>query len=489
MKWKEKGCLSMNKTTKHYFTSLFKRKRKLLILYTFICFIAYPFLEIASLITNGNANTLIDITRTSFTLALFVLAILAAVLPIFTFKFSHTKKHVDTYFSIPMNRNHLFKSHFLGPIFGVCVPLLINYLLGGAILIFFRGSIVHYFEMLGLLLLAFALFAVIYSINSYFVLNTNNVLDSAIITAGVAILPFVLSSAVTWFVDTQITNTGMIQAYSITDVLLKLLSPYVGFINLGSAFSNFFGMVYLDFDNILWGYIFYYLVLGVVFYLLARKTFKKKKGENAEQLTKAFVTYPLMINIGIISLVMMFNLVQMELVEAVLSFVALFIVYMVAKAIANRSVAFNAKMILQFVILVGLVNGFNYISKQTEFFGINRKVIDYNKYDIVDIYYYPFDEIYDENGEDREFRHRIYINDLDENEKEFFELIEEVQKERSIYLKKTGKSWASNTRGNLEINYKIKDGAALEVDRFVNFNLNLVEQKKFLALYDQLKDE
>ena len=75
MKWKEKGCLSMNKTTKHYFTNLFKRKKKVLALYTAICFFAYPFLEIASLLVNRNANELIEITKTSFYLSLFVLGI------------------------------------------------------------------------------------------------------------------------------------------------------------------------------------------------------------------------------------------------------------------------------------------------------------------------------------------------------------------------------------------------------------------------------
>ena len=167
----------MNKTTKHYFIDLFKRKKKLLALYTFICFIGYPFIEIGSLIINKSPYDLIEITQTSFILALCTLGILAAVLPIFTFKFSHTKKHVDTFFAIPINRNHLFKSHFIAPILGACIPILINYLIGGIIVVIFNGDIATYFEMLALLLLAFAIFAVAYSVNTYFVLNTNNVVD------------------------------------------------------------------------------------------------------------------------------------------------------------------------------------------------------------------------------------------------------------------------------------------------------------------------
>lgn len=485
----------MNKTTKHYFIDLFKRKKKILALYTFICFMGYPFIEIGNLIINEGPRDLVSITQTSLILALCVLGILAAVLPIFTFKFSHTKKHVDTYFAIPINRNHLFKAHFIAPILGTCIPILINYLLGGIIVVFFKGNFVNYLEMLAILLLAFAIFAVIYSINTYFVLNTNNVLDSVIITAGIVIIPLIFSSAVSVFIDSQTVRTGMIEIYPITDEIIKLLLPYTGFVLIVGAFENMYDFIVINFNAIEWFYILYYFVLGIVFYFLSKKAFKNKKGENAEQLTTSFLTYPLMINVGLVSLVLIFNIIQMEFITAVLVLISLFVAYFIAQAIANRSMTINIKMVLRFIALIVVVNGFNYISKQTEFFGINRQVIDYTKYDYVEIEYNSFNDKYAEIGEDGEVMYperlfyRIDVNELKGNEKKLFALFEEYQKERSIAFKETGSIWRDSVLGSVSISYITKSGYNKIVDRSAWFDLTYNEEIQLLELLNELKDE
>lgn len=485
----------MNKTTKHYFIDLFKRKKKILALYTFICFMGYPFIEIGNLIINEKASQFISITQTSFILALCVLGILAAVLPIFTFKFSHTKKHVDTYFAIPINRNHLFKAHFIAPILGTCIPILVNYLIGGIILVIFTGEFMLYFELLILLLLAFAIFAVVYSINTYFVLNTNNVLDSVIITAGILVIPLIFSSAVSIFIDSQIVRTGMVEIYPITDEIIKLLLPYTGFVLIADAIENLYHILVIDFESIEWFYILYYFVLGIVFYYLSKKAFKNKKGENAEQLTTSFLTYPLMINVGLVSLVLIFNIIQMEFITAVLVLISLFVAYFIAQAIANRSMTINIKMVLRFIALIVVVNGFNYISKQTEFFGINRQVIDYTKYDYVEIEYNSFNDKYAEIGEDGEVMYperlfyRIDVNELKGNEEKLFELFEEYQKERSIAFKETGSIWRDSVLGSVSISYITKSGYNKIVDRSAWFDLTYNEEIQLLELLNELKDE
>lgn len=472
----------MNKTTKHYFIDLFKRKKKILALYTFICFMGYPFIEIGNLIINENASELISITKTSFVLALCVLGVLAAVLPIFTFKFSHTKKHVDTYFAIPINRNHLFKAHFIAPILGACIPLLINYLIGGIIVVIFKGDFVNYLEMLALLLLAFAIFVVVYSINTYFVLNTNSVLDSVIITAGIVIIPLIFSSAVSIFMESQTIRTGMIEINPITDEIIKFLLPYTGLVFIADAFESMYDFIVVDFNVIEWFYILYYFALGIVFYYLSKKAFKNKKGENAEQLTTSFVTYPLLINVGLVSLVLIFNIIQMEFITAVLVLISLFVAYFIAQAVANRSMTINIKMVLRFIALIVVINGFNYISRQTEFFGINRKVIDYTKYDIVNIEYYPYAGKYDENLEESVYSYRIYVDNIKENEKEIFELFEEFQLARSNKYKETGSYWVDEVYGNINISYMIIDGVKEYTERHAWFDITEVEELKFIEL-------
>ncbi len=479
----------MNKTTKHYFIDLFKRKKKILALYTFVCFMGYPFIEIGSLIINKSSYDLIDITHTSFTLALCVLGILAAVLPIFTFKFSHTKKHVDTYFSIPINRNHLFKSHFIAPILGACIPILINYMIGGMILVFFNGSIANYFEMLLLLLLAFAIFAVVYSVNTYFVLNTNNVLDSVIVTAGIVVVPLILSSAVSVFLESQIIRTGMIDVYPFTNEIIKLLLPYTGFVFIADAFEAMYDFLVIDFSLIEWFYILYYFVVGIAFYYLSKKEFKKKKGENAEQLTTSFVTYPLLIHSGLVSLVLIFNIVQMEFITAVLVLISLFVAYVIAQAIANRSLTINTKMIVKFVLFIVLINGFNLVSKETEFFGLNRKVIDYTTYDKVEINYYSYRDKYNDGEDLGQFNYVIDLDNMNEEEKKFFDMITEYQVKRSIAFKETGSTWTQEVYGSMNISYITEIGDKEYSDRHAYFDITEQEEIKYLEWYENIIGE
>ena len=481
----------MNKTTKHYFTNLFKRKTKLLALYTAVCFFAYPFLEIASLFANRDASDLVEITKTSFYLALFVLGILSAVLPIFTFKFSHTKKHVDTYFSIPINRNHLFKSHFIAPILGACIPILINYLIGGLILVIFKGNVIVYFELFALLLLVFAMFVVNYCVNTFFVLNSNNVLDSSIIVGTIAILPLIFIGAIDAFISSQIVYTGMFDAGSIIDRCFRLLSPYLGFTEIAHGIDvlTYYSDLNVNFGYINWMYVVYYFVIGFVFYFLSKKVFKKKKGENAEQLTNAFVTYPLMINVGIISLVLMFNIIQMDLIGAILMIIVLFVIYVIAQAIANRSMAINKKMILKFVLLVVIVNGFNYVSRKTEFFGINRQVIDYTKYDEVQIHYYSYSEKYGEDIEEKEYSYTIVVDNINEEEMKIFDLIKQFQEIRSVMFRETGQTWFENVYGSLRIEYVVKDGVKEYIEKTVYYDVTAKEETQIMKIYMNLYEE
>ena len=109
-----------------------------------------------------------------------------------------------------------------------------------------------------MLLLAFVIFAVVYSINTYFVLSTNNVLDSVIITAGIVVIPLIFSSAVSIFMESQIVRTGMVEIYPITDEIIKLLLPYTGFVLIADAFENMYAFISIDFEGIEWFYILYY---------------------------------------------------------------------------------------------------------------------------------------------------------------------------------------------------------------------------------------
>lgn len=421
----------MNKTTQKYFINLFKRKKRILALYTFIVFMAYPFLLITNLITNDGEG-FINITETMLILCELVLAALAIILPLFTFKFAFVKKNVDTYFAIPLNRDHLFNAHFIAPILGTILPILASYLLGGLFLIPDSG-IDGYLILLLILLLVFIIFIVIYSMNTFIILKCNNIIDASIITAAIGIVPLMLYAALETFLRSQVFNNGMLDSiiHKGPQLIVDLFSPYRGLV-LVNEYVKFRGNnIQLEtLDVVLF---MYYVVIGILLIIEAKKSFKFKKGEDAEQLTTHYLTYPLLTNLGLISLILNFNFTDYDITEMVIILIALFVAYMIIHAIAMRSFKINMKMILKFIILIVVVNVFNIVSKETEFFGINRNVIDYKQFEEVkfDLQFYNY-----ENDESTSYNVTINTKEtLTKEEQELFEYIKEIQKEKSIAYK------------------------------------------------------
>ena len=472
----------MNNSTQKYFTNLFKRKKRILALYTFIVFMAYPFLLITNLITN-DGKSLIDITQTMLVLCELALAALAIILPLFTFKFAFVKKNVDTYFAIPLNRNHLFKAHFIAPILGTIIPILASYLLGGLFLIPDSGFD-GYLILLLALLLVFIIFIVIYSMNTFIILKCNNIIDASIITAAIGIVPLMLYGALEAFLRSQVFNNGMLDFinHKGPQLIIDLFSPYRGLV-LVNEYVKFRGNnIQLDtLDIVLF---MYYVVIGILLIIEAKKSFKFKKGEDAEQLTTHYLTYPLLTNLGLIALILNFNFTDYDITEMVIILIALFVAYMIIHAIAMRSFKINMKMILKFIILIVAVHAFNIVSKETEFFGINRNVIDYKQFEEVkfDLQFYNY-----ENDESTSYNVTINTNEtLTKEEQELFEYIKEIQKEKSIAFKNDDHDALypndiNNGDVTLNIHYdKIADSGDYKTnDEFVYYQLS-EEQAKYI---------
>lgn len=421
----------MNKTTQKYFINLFKRKKRILALYTFIVFMAYPFLLLTDVITN-NADGIEYLTVSVFELCLVSLGILSIVLPLFTFRFAFSKKNVDTYYAIPITRNNLFKAHFIAPILGTILPILASYLVGGCFLIA-SGGLGIYLELLVVLLLGFVMFVIIYSVNTFIILKCNNIIDGSIMTGAIGIVPLLLYSAMYTFLQSQIVRSGMLDSMisKIPDLIIDLFCSYRGLFLVGELVrfsNNNLKISFESFDLVLF---IYYVVIGIIFIVQSYRSFKNKKGEDAEQLTTHYLTYPLLSNIALIALILNFNFTEYEITTSLIIVIGLFVVYLIINGIANRSFKITSKMIIKYIVLILVVNGFNFISKETEFFGINRKVLDYKRYDKV-----VFELNYYDNKDDL---HIIYLpietDNIDIKEKELFDYVEEIQKEKSIAFK------------------------------------------------------
>ncbi len=452
----------MNSTSTNYFKNLLIRKKKLLFLYTLVLFVGFPFVLIVNL-----DRGLLSIAEGCFVICLGVMAILATVLPIFTFKFSLTKRHVDTYYALPINREHLFKAHFFAPIVGALLPILINFAIG-AVILTFDVSLLKIFQMFLFLLLAFLLFVAVYSINTFFVLRCNSVVDACIITAAVTLCCVFVSGAIETFIQSQIVPNNMIQMEQYPEIALKLLTPMNGFFNLGETMIESH-TTWNRFTGFEWGYYVYYLFVGAMAYFGAQKTFKKKKGEGAEQLSEDIFTYPLFVNLIMICLMLMLNLARTDLTGAIFIVISLFVLNFIGNGIAHRSMKVSWPMVIRFVILITVINLFNFASKETEFFGINRFVMDYREFDRIEIrnWNYSADPGY-------EYGVSFVPEEASENEKALMDLVYDLQRITSLDYKNDE---FSIFEGDIYISISYyKD---IKVYKTVNYYLNEQEASEF----------
>ena len=110
----------------------------------------------------------------------------------------------------------------------------------GGLLLIPSCGIGVYFELLLVLILAFIIFIVIYSMNTFFILKCNNILDASLISAAIGIVPVLLYSATYTFLRSQIVNNGMTDNFIavVPQTIIELLSPYNGLIVALSPFST-----------------------------------------------------------------------------------------------------------------------------------------------------------------------------------------------------------------------------------------------------------
>lgn len=376
----------MSKVAQNYFKSLLVKNKKLIILYTFILFVIFP---IPALMGDYAA---LDSGRLYYQMIMIALVI---VLPIISFKFNTNKKSVDTYYSLPISRKELFLCHYLAPIVAVYLPMLLIYIIGAMIWwnrcidsegMSFIMTIISFVEMMLINLAQ-------YSLSTWAVNKANSFLDSALIALGYAVAPYAVFLAVEMFVNSQLVSTGIgLKEYIL--VILDLFSPV--WVSSSMVFNDQnFGM--FNNDGILW-ILFHFLMVGVFAYL-AFQVFKKRKGEDAEQITNNFWTYPFLIHVASICIVSYFNLLDTSLVDLIIYISLSFIIFMIMNFIANRSVKFNWQLIVRYAVIVVLFTGFRYVSQQTYFFGINQQHVklDHVENIVVEVSYgKEIDEGYEE---------------------------------------------------------------------------------------------
>lgn len=455
----------------NYFKYLIKQQKNLLIIYSVICFLLLLFPIIIGIPNSTHYSSTyipIDDSATSIvTKFVYLMIPIMTVLPIISFRFILNKKTVDLFYTLPVNRKKLFRDYYYSAFFMAIIPPILMSCLG------FVSVIMIYNENISLVLgygLRFFIVAVIcmslYAIITFVVTKTNNIVDACVISFGYVILPILTIFAIQSFIEHQ-TFIYDLPLYDYVEIISNCISPLL-------LISRTIDDLFLRnsfISNTHWLYFGYSGITFLLFTYLARKSFELKKGEDADQISTNWMTYPLFVNVLSVCLISFVDL-NTDIAFAIFLLTVIFIVYLVINFIAAKSTKIKPKLFIKFVVLVLAFNGFSLISKQTEFFGINRQVVDLKEVNKIVVSITGFDKVTDEWKE-----YKLRITDL-EKDKEIVEEIQNLQLEASKRFKNE-KNWDNDY-------YPIyEDNPLVDVEYYSSENEKRVRTYKFF-LNDEL---
>lgn len=412
---------------KAYFKSLLLRHRQFLIIYTIICFCTSILI---SLLANFHVpDQQYGVGFTNLAVFAGLMTIMAMVLPYINFSFNFHKKSVDTYYSLPISRKKLFNSHYLsGLLMIIVIPTC--FVILNLLMIKLRFSSVSGDYMIRFILCYLAQvlsISFLYSLNTWIVNKSNNALDAIILVAAYAILPYVLLLITEIFMMEHLVGIPSysfinIEAFKWISGTLLAMKPlsYFDALSRNEVLSS---MIYIE--------MLVSLFMSVGFYFAGLRTFRKRKGEDSQQISRDFFTYPLMVNIATVYLISMIYVTDKSLGQISMYLFITFLIYLIMHFAINRSTKVTKKIVLKYVIFFVIFNIFGYVSKQTYCFGVNLQTVDLEKYDQVDVYY--------ANRMNNSYEYAQITFDLNEitlEEKLLINEFLEVQKFEAEYLKK-----------------------------------------------------
>ncbi|PXX75828.1 ABC transporter permease [Dielma fastidiosa] len=468
----------MYKTVTNYYLSILKRQKKLLFLYTVIGFVAFPMVALISTNYDGGRG----IYEYSILMYAIFMGACALIMPIVINKFMLNKRSVDTYFSLPISRKHLFDVHFFAGLTCIYVPLLLNYLIGILLLTFRYGfysfTLHSLLGLFGIIIITMA----IYSINTLIVTKANNMIDSAILIAAYVVLPFMLYVCSMSFVN-QFT-VGFTDSMFDFGIMLNFLSPFTILNDFVSSFNDFIRTYTTALEyNLLW--IAYEALIIVGFYFWAVNVFKKRKGEDSEQVSNDFFTYPLVVNLSSVLLLSMYIIDITDIILTITIVVITFILYLIMHFISRRSMKVTPQLIIKYFVILAAFNVFAFAAKETYFFGINLQTPNVDQFTKLEVSYYDYDN--DWNGKDNEYEAVILLSNMNKDEEKFVNDILDLQKVAAEEKK--------NHIGNsyyyvedsiyLRVAFKVNDD---DYDHYYRFNLpredygDLLESKCFKVM-------
>lgn len=308
--------------------------------------------------------------------------ILSYLLPIYNFRYLYKKRSHEMYFSLPIQRKHLFLYNYFSGLLVVLVPLLINYLLGYFVLLVlgYRERLLYMMIPLFFFLGLSILLLIQYSIFTFLSVKCNNLIDSILVNGAYVVMPFIVMLSATIFFSNQITailgnvgaspnefiNMGMIQMLlsmpsTIYAFLFKMIASMASEMHRIDTLINAFN----------WLYFLYWGIIGVLCFWFGWKSFVERKPEDAEQRTVTLFGYPVIITV--ITFCMVLLVMNMDGGVIVPSLIIL-VAYFCMIFFSNRKIQVKKLHVIVFALLYIGTFGFSYMYTQTKGLGMVKEL-------------------------------------------------------------------------------------------------------------------
>lgn len=457
MKWKERGMVFMSKECVRYTRYLWKSNRRILILLMVSLFLLIP-------VTAGFTSDYTMGIQRPFSLECFNQLIeqsticgflLAFFVPIYQMRFLYKKQMNDLYFSLPIRKRQLFDLQFTTGLLGFLVPLIINFLLGYIVAYIYSPDSTLKLEYLLLFVLLVICLCVEYCIVCYFSIKCNHLLDSLFINGIYVVLPLILALILSSFFMNQsqlLLHENSYDTFVFIDVIANLWSVPLYFYNL---FANCFVYIKQEIVFIIEKQyllmLCYWIVIGVIFYGLAKASFVKRKEESSEQQTTAWMTYPFVISFA--TLLMILLLFNENHINKLVSFIVIFGIYCGAIFFSKRKIHLTAKNIIVFICLFAASYGLGFVFQVTNGFGLVSEVPAIQDLDYVNIRSYEYGYGLEESSDAEQVQHMdlyAYGNTKEELEKAV--VFQKQMMEKSVNSYHTKAIY-------IQLNYRSKDGS------------------------------
>lgn len=483
MKWKERGMVYMNSEFKSHLLYELKKNRRSLIMINALLFLLIPFYVYMSISTVRYQHGTIDevLFQTLIEQCASCGFVIAFIASIFQFRFLYDKRMNDTYFSLPIKRSHLFCEQYVIGLILWFIPLIIQFLLGYLVAYLNRDmpTIEGPTLLIGLILLIVLI--VQYTIVTFFNIKCHRILDAVFVNVAYLILPYFVIAVIATFVNYQAEVLFQIPGnvtFGFQNIIPLCLSlPMYFYKSIVAGIQVTIGMIEPvvipnQYDFVLSTetkmILIYWIVLALIVFHFAKKSFIACKAECCEQQTTSKLTYPFIIRfITLLMIVFTLNTNQQNLL---IPFIISLGFYFGTLFFAQRCIRIKRKDILLLMGICVFAYGIGWGYQITNGFGITPLYPSSEKVaNATFILSGDIDSIYGEEHDENDPRRGQYTT-------EALDKIESI-----IHLQENLKHDNEHAFQNDVIamfSYELKDGGSML--RYYTLDLN--EQQKSLLL-------